>query len=80
MWLCWLEAAEAVAVELRETTPRFARAEAVEGLARYPSGSSQQMNMLQLARSLWERVALQVPLLPPQTVELAALVALASFD
>ena len=80
MWLCWLEAAEAEEAELREPTPRFARAAAAAGLARYPSGSFQQMNMLHRARLLWELAALQVPQLPPQTAELVGLVVLATFD
>lgn len=68
------------AVVLLAITRRFVLAVVVAGLVLFLSGSSRQMNMLPRARSLWERAALQVPLLPPQTVELAALVALASFD
>lgn len=80
LWSCWLEVAEAVEAELRETTLRFVQAEAAAGLARYPSGNSQQMSMPQLARSLWERAALRAPLLPLETAERVALVAPASFD
>lgn len=68
------------AVVLLAITRRFVLAVAVAGLVLFLSGSSRQMSMLPRARSLWERVALQVPLLPPQTVELVALAALASFD
>ena len=79
MWLCWLEAAEAVEAELRETTPRFVLVAAAVGLARFLSGSSRPMNTLPRARSLWERAALPVPQLPLQTADLAAMGALASF-
>ena len=69
-----------MAVALLEITRRFVLAVVAAGLVLFLSGSSRQMNMLPRARSLWERVALQVPQLPPQTAELVALVAPASFD